>query len=190
MVTPIGQQFLHILKEDLVSAFCRTPQFLTAFKGAIASLSNAGREFVMKKYEIKALDPKKYMVELSKSFPSHAAVLGVNTSLPQDYPWWELPMEKATLILANTLFSDYSLPIWRDLPYPVLPCPANLLLFRNLSENALEVGSSSHPSGSFFESTPMLKGGLCAEDIPFDLIDDKMGDPLEETNATPTVPDS
>lgn len=106
MVTLVGQQFLHYLKDELIANFCKTPIFIIAFEKVIVSLLDAGQEYSMRKYKVPNTYPTNDLRELSKKFPSPEKTLGIDSSIKMTDQWWIPTMEKASCVVAATPFSD------------------------------------------------------------------------------------
>lgn len=150
LVTPVGQQFFHVLKEELIYDFCKTPHFLDAFGDAINSLLDAGRKFALSKLSVEDLTPAEDFKELVMQAPNPSKILGVDENMHWDSPWWMNAYNQAFQIFTRGSFSDPSFPAWGELPFPVSLYPTDVLPFDEIDQKLMTTGPDSSP-----EHTPI-----------------------------------
>lgn len=155
---PVGRQFLHVLKEDLVADFCKTPNFLMAFGDTFLSLLDVGRQFALKKQGIEDTSPTEDLKELAMDFPTPVVTLGIDESLPLDHPWWMPSLKKDCTILTQGSFSDASFPPWGVMPYSVLPLPDTMVMSRWITKNMISLRPGCSLRKSEFRITISPRG--------------------------------
>lgn len=129
LVTPVGQQFLHILREEMVAGFLKSTTFLASLAEVMVDLPDEGRRFSLRKLGLEDSNGGNDLEELLSTFAGPVATLGIDDSLPADHSWWVLTSEKASHVFTSSPWDDPQLPAWRDLQYLIIPFPAELLPF-------------------------------------------------------------
>lgn len=145
MLTPVGQQFLHVLKEELIKDFCRSPHLIDTLGDAITSLLEAGRKFAMAKLSAEDLNPDEDLQELVMQAPDLNKIIGIDEGLSWESPWWTESFRKAFEVFVRGSFSDPSYPAWGVLPFPLASCPDEMLPFDEIDKRMIEMGTDFSP---------------------------------------------
>lgn len=76
----MGQQFLHILREELTAGFLKSPALLSSLAGVMVDLLNEGRRFSLGKLGLENSNGDSDLEELLSTFAGPAAALGIDDS--------------------------------------------------------------------------------------------------------------
>lgn len=132
LLTPVGQLFLHTLKEELIADFYKTPHFLVSLGAAIIELLDAGQKFSLSKCGLEDDKAEEELDELLCTFPIHALSMRIDETIPLSQAWWMPAFEKAAQVFTTASLQDPRLCFWNDLPFPILPLPEEFLPFTEL----------------------------------------------------------
>lgn len=145
LLTPVGQQFLFLLKDELIKDFCKSSHLLDTLGDAIYTLLEVGRKFALDK--LSTADPtlKEDLKELVMKAPDLSKILGIDEIIPWEGPWWLDTFKRAFEVFTRGSFSDPSFPAWGVLPIPLAPCPGEMLSFDELDQKMMEVDPNSSP---------------------------------------------
>lgn len=138
LLTPVGQQFLHVLKEELIRDFCRTPLLLDTLGDAISALLEAGWKFALKKIFAEDPTPKEDLKQLVMEAPNLGEILQVDESISQESPWWMDTFWRAFEVFTQGSFFDPTFPAWGVLDFSLAPCPGEMLPFDEIDKNPVE----------------------------------------------------
>lgn len=129
LATPVGQQFLHVLREGLVMDFCKSPAMMEPPVELFEKSLEEGCQFLLRKYGLEDTGGAAELGKMLYSLSDPLEMLGGDLSLPLGHPWWLPAMTRAATLFTTSSFIDLSLPGWREFLYPVVPLPKEWLPF-------------------------------------------------------------
>lgn len=88
-----------------------------------------GCRFMLAKKGLEDTGGTTKLEELLSAISNPSVALEVDDSFPLDHHWWTPALTKVVTHLSSGSFDDPNLPGWRDLQYPVVPFPEELLRF-------------------------------------------------------------
>lgn len=172
LLTPVGQQFLQVLKEELIKSFCRSPHMIDAFGDAITALLEAGRKFALAKLSAEDLTPKEDFKEMVMQAPDLNKIMGIDEGMTLEHPWWMEGFSKAYEVFVRGSFSDPTYPTWGVLQFPLAPCPDGMLPFHELDKKIVGTDTDFSP-----EHTPDAEFLALGSSQVDSVADEEMVDP-------------
>lgn len=184
MLTPVGQQFLHVLKERLIKELCRTPHLLDTLGDAITALLEVGRKFAMAKLSAEDLNPGEDLKELVMQAPNLTKIMGIDEGISWESPWWMEGFQRAFEVFVRGSFSDPTYPSWGVLPFPLAFCPNEMLPFDDLDRRMGEANPNSSPERTPDQMLLPVGGDLSLVDPRQD---EEMGGCPESSSPVPEI---
>lgn len=85
-MTHVRRQFLHVLREELVVGFLKSPALLALLAGVMMDLPDEGCRFSRRKLGLEDSNGENDIEELVSAFACPTVALGIDDSLPTDHP--------------------------------------------------------------------------------------------------------
>lgn len=158
--TPMDQAFLHILREDLVVDFHKSPAMMDPLAKFFEKVMQEGHLFLLKNYVLEDVDGVVELGEMLDSLSDPLEILGGDSSLPPNHPWWLPAMTWAVALFTAGLFIDPDFTGWREILYPVVSLLKEWLHFFEVGTGEIAEPSAILPPPSDKVSSVPATGAL------------------------------